>query len=112
MDEPDNQPPTPADMNALFDAATRAVQMAHAAVAQAQVGRSFGKAEAKAFGQTFGSAARLAITPGKAFPLLGEAQKQTMGASLPERQRFKKAGTALEEASKLCVALPAKCGFD
>ena len=38
MDEPDNQPPTPADMNALFDAATRAVQMAHAAVAQAQAG--------------------------------------------------------------------------
>ena len=38
MDEPDNHPPTPADMTALFDAATRAVQMAHTAVAQAQAG--------------------------------------------------------------------------
>ena len=36
-------------------------------------------------------------------PLLGEAQKQTMGADLKARQRFKAAGSALETISKTCA---------
>ena len=41
-------------------------------------------------------------------PLVGDAQKQTMGASLKERQRFKAAGKDLETISKTCAALPKK----
>jgi hypothetical protein len=41
-------------------------------------------------------------------PLIGDAQKQTMGASLKERQRFKAAGKDLETISKTCAALPKK----
>jgi len=78
------------------------------ALAQAQVGKSFGKEEAKKFGTYFGGIAQASITPGKIFPLIGEGQKQTMGASLPERQRFKAAGSAIETISKTCAALPNK----
>jgi len=43
---------------------------------------------------------------------VGEGQKQTMGASLKERQRFKAAGVVVEQAAKQCVGKPQKCGLD
>jgi hypothetical protein len=48
------------------------------------------------------------LTVSKVLPLIGDAQKQTMGASLKERQRFKAAGKDLETISKTCAALPKK----
>ena len=47
-------------------------------------------------------------TGAQVLPLIGDAQKQTMGASLKERQRFKSAGKDLETISKTCAALPTK----
>jgi len=82
------------------------------ALAQADIGRSFGAAEAKKFNEYFGAAAKGSIQPAKVLPLVGEGQKQTMGASLKERQRFKAAGAQVEQAAKVCQALPKKCGFD
>lgn len=77
------------------------------ALAQAEIGKSFGADEVKALDKA-GTILKSAITPAKAFPLIGDAQKQTMGASLPERQRFKAAGAQVETAAKLCTALPRK----
>ena len=50
----------------------------------------------------------LTLLVSKVLPLIGDAQKQTMGASLKERQRFKAAGKDLETISKTCAALPKK----
>jgi len=82
------------------------------ALAQADLGRSFGLAEAKQFNDYFGASSKTAISPGKVLPLVGEGQKQTMGASLKERQRFKAAGVVVEQAAKQCVGKPQKCGLD
>ena len=78
------------------------------AFAQAKLGKAFGGEEAKAFGTYFGGVSKASIVPGKVLPLIGDAQKQTMGASLKERQRFKAAGKDLETISKTCAALPKK----
>ena len=77
------------------------------ALAQADLGKSFGADEVKQLDKA-GTILKSAITPAKAFPLIGDAQKQTMGASLPERQRFKATGAQVETAAKLCTALPRK----
>ncbi len=83
------------------------------AIAQAKLAKSFGADEAKAFGTYFGGVAKASIQPGKVFPLVGEAQKQTMGADLKARQRLKTAGATLETVSKTCAALPKRdvCQF-
>ena len=76
--------------------------------AQAKLAKAFGADEAKAFGTYFGGVSKASIVPGKVLPLIGDAQKQTMGADLKARQRFKAAGKELETISKTCAALPKK----
>ena len=74
------------------------------ALAQADLGRSFGKAETKAFGAYFGPLAKQVFTPGKALDLVADAKKLTPNASPQAKKEFAAAGKKAEAASQLEIA--------
>jgi hypothetical protein len=77
-----------------------------AALAQADAAAAADPAAAKAFGKAAGAALK-SIPPGQLFPLAGDANQLTRGASLDERQRFKKAGVRIEAVAKRAAAAQA-----
>lgn len=69
-------------------------------LAQADVGRAFGAAEAKAFAAYSTPVLKSSITVGKVLPLLGDAKKLAPTASAAEKAAFQAAGKRIEAASK------------
>jgi len=74
------------------------------ALAQADLGRTFGKAETKAFGSYAGPLLKSSITPGKALSFVNDAKGLTPNASSQVKKDFAAAGKKVESASQLEMA--------
>jgi len=73
-------------------------------LAQADLGRSFGSAESKAFGSYTTPMLRQSITLSRVFPLINDAKKLAPTATVGEKAAFQAAGKKIELASKTEVA--------
>jgi hypothetical protein len=74
------------------------------ALAQADLARTFGKGESKAFASYVTPVLKQNITPGKALSLVDDAKKLAPNASPQAKKDFAAAGKKAEAASKLEVA--------
>jgi len=74
------------------------------ALAQAELGSSYGKAEMKAFGSYTGPILKQTITPGKALSFVNDAKTLAPTASSQAKKDFANAGKKVEQASQLQMA--------
>ena len=74
--------------------------LAKLSLAQAEVGKSFGRAEAKAFGKYTGATLKTSLGLSDVMGLANDAKKLAPSATIAEKARFEKAGKTLEKAAK------------
>jgi hypothetical protein len=70
------------------------------ALAQAEVGKSFGLSEGKAFASYTGAMLKSSVTLSQALPVLESAKAQAPDATSPEKLAFQRAGKKIEAAAK------------